>query len=67
MAVQEDGRLSRRMQPLAVHERMIGGWNDLDVLHARALQRVGDEGSGAVDVGLVFGKSTYARDAQKGL
>ena len=65
MAVAEHRGLAGRVQPIGVHQRMLAGRDDLDVLHARVAQAVGDELGGALDVRRVLGQGADARNADE--
>ena len=56
MAVAEHGRLAGGVQPVGVDQRMLAGRDDLDVLHARVPQALGDELGGALDIGACSGR-----------
>jgi hypothetical protein len=44
---------------------MLGGGNDLDILHAHVAQTVGDELSGTLDIAAMLGQRADAGNAQE--
>ena len=66
MPVEEDGRLPRRAQPFAIHQRIAFAFDQLGG-QPRGAQLVARELGGAADIGLVLGKRADAGNAQEGL
>ena len=65
--VQQHRRLSRRVKPIGIHQRMIGGRNHLDVFEFRSPHGVGNEGSRTLHIAFVLGQCADARDTKKSL
>jgi hypothetical protein len=61
--VDQDGRLAGRVQVVRGHHRVPAGLQDLDVLHARGGDALGDPAGGAAHVVGVLGEARDARDA----
>ena len=53
------------MHPIRVDQGMLGGGNDLDILHAHVAQTVGDELSGTLDIAAMLGQRADAGNAQE--
>ena len=54
MAVEKQGRLPRRSQPIGVHKRMARCRKDLNIVHADRFEVVGNPPGTSLDVGPVF-------------
>ena len=65
VAVEEDGRLAGRVEPIGVDERMAGTLDEGRVLEAGGGQFIADEFGGAADVRSVFGRGAYAGDPEE--
>ncbi len=65
MAVAEDGRFARSVQPIGIYQGVSAGLNEFDILHAGSAESGGDEFGGAFDVGAILGQSADARNPQK--
>ncbi len=65
MRIHEDGGLAGSVQPVGVEERMAGGLDDLDIIHADAAQFVGDKIGGLLDVGFVLVEGADAGNAEE--
>jgi hypothetical protein len=65
MAIAQHCRLTLRVEPVAINERITRGGDDVDILHAGTAQTFGHEMRGAGDVRLVFGKRADTGDAEE--
>ena len=65
VSVHQDRGLALGMEPVGVDERMAGGVDDLDVVHADAAEFIGDEVGGLRDVAFVLFESADARNAKE--
>src|ERR1019366_2965080 len=63
VAVAQHGGVAGRVHPIRIDERMLGGGDDLDILHAYVTQAVGDETRGALDIVAVLGQRADAGNA----
>ena len=64
MAVEEDRGRPRRAQPVGVHHRVAGRFDEARVLHPDSLELVLRPLGAAADVGRVLGQCADARDGQ---
>jgi len=65
VAVAQHGGLAGRVHPICIDQRMLGGGDDLDILHAHVAQAVGHELRGALDIAAVLGQRADAGNAQE--
>jgi hypothetical protein len=65
MGIAESGGLASGVKPITVDEWISGGLDDLDVLETDALEVIGNELGGALDVALVLFEGADTGDAEE--
>ena len=66
MAIDQNSRLTRGVQPVGIDQRVALGFDEAHVFHADALEFGGEKFGGAAAVVLVLGQRGDGRDAQQG-